>query len=164
MSLPLSYIAAGCQQVAFVVEDITAAENFFCEKLGVTRFCRFNNFQVDDGMYRGKPAEFDYHLSIAFAADMQIELIQHLSGDNIYKEFLDTKGEGVHHLGFLLDDHQKVVKDFATNGFSIVQGGKVGGSDFAYFDTRKEIGVYLETIVLDEEGKEMFAKIKRDEF
>lgn len=164
MALPLSYIAAGFQQVAFVVEDITRAEKFFCEKLGIERFCRFNNFQVDNGVYRDKPTEFDYHLSIAYTAEMQIELIQHLSGENIYKEFLETKGEGVHHLGFLLDDHRKVVDDFAANGFPVVQGGNVGGSSFAYFDTRKEIGVFLETIALDNEGREMFARIKRGEF
>lgn len=164
MASPLSYIAAGYQQVAFVVEDMDAAEKVFCEKLGVPRFCRFDHFQVDNGVYRGRPTEFHYHLSIVYAGETQIELIQHLEGDSIYKEFLDEKGEGVHHLGFILDDHGKVVKDFASNGYDIVQGGKVGGSNFAYFDMRKEIGIYVETIVPDAEGRALFERIRRGDY
>lgn len=164
MPSALSYIAAGCQQVAFVVEDLKTAECCFAEKLGVPRFCRFNNFPVEHGVYRGKPTAFHYHLSIAYAGDTQIELIQHLAGESIYKEFLDQNREGVHHLGFILSDHQQVVNDFADNGYPIVQGGKVGGTDFAYFDLNKAIGVYVETIVPDAQGRELFARIKRGEF
>lgn len=164
MASPHSYLAAGIQQVAFVVEDIAAAERFFTEKLGVSRFCRFNDIQVLEPVYRGAPGDFHYHLSLGYAGDTAIELIQHLSGESIYKEFLDRKGEGVHHLGFLVPDHDKVVRDFAAGGFPVVQGGRIGGSRFAYFDTQGDTGVFMETIMLDEEGREIFARIKRGEF
>ena len=167
MNSPLQYIAAGCQQVAFVVEDLAAAERFFERSIGVPRFCRFEDFPVEDSVYRGKPGAFHYHLSLGFAGDMQIELIQHLSGQSIYKEFLDQKGPGVHHLGYLVDDHEKVVGDFTRSGFPPVQSGRVGsnpGGFFAYFDTRPATGVFMETIVLDETGKAMFAAIRRGDF
>jgi catechol 2,3-dioxygenase-like lactoylglutathione lyase family enzyme len=150
--------------VAFVVHDIAAAERFFAEKLGVSRFCRFNDIQVNESVYRGAPGNFHYDLSLGYAGDLAVELIQHLSGNSIYREFLEEKGEGMHHLGFLVEDHERAVRDFAANGYPVVQGGRIGGSSFAYFDARPACGAYLETIMLDEEGRGMFARIKRGEF
>lgn len=164
MTSPLTYLAAGIQQVAFVVRDIAAAERFFAGKLGVSRFCRFNDFPVDEPEYRGGAGDFRYHLSLGYAGDLAIEIIQHVSGSSIYKEFLDERGEGMHHLGFLVEDHDSTVRNFAANGYPVVQGGRVGGSRFAYFDARTVCGAYLETIMLDAEGRESFARIKRGEF
>jgi catechol 2,3-dioxygenase-like lactoylglutathione lyase family enzyme len=164
MTSPLGYIAAGIQQVAFVVRDIAAAERFFADELGVSRFCRFEDFQVTEPVYRGGAGDFHYHLSLGYAGDLAVELIQHLSGRSIYREFLEEKGEGMHHLGFLVPDHERAVRDFAAAGYPVVQGGVVGGSKFAYFDARAACGAYLETLCLDDEGREIFAKIKRGEF
>ena len=164
---PFHYIAAGCQQVAFVVEDLQAAERFFQDSIGVPRFCRFEDIAVEDSVYRGSPGDFHYHLSLGFAGDMQIELIQHLSGESIYKEFLDQHGTGVHHLACLVEDHEQVVRDFTLSGFPPVQSGRIGsdpGGLFAYFDTRPATGIFMETIVLDRAGKAMFAAIKRGDF
>jgi catechol 2,3-dioxygenase-like lactoylglutathione lyase family enzyme len=164
---PYHYIAAGCQQIAFVVEDIESAERFWADKIGVSRFCRFNDIQVEDSMYRGGPGHFGYHLSLAYSGDMQIELIQHLFGQSIYKEFLDQQGQGMHHLGYFVDDHEKVVADFAGNGFPIVQSGRFGDNPpalFAYFDTRAATGIYMETIKTNEQAATMFAAIKRGDF
>jgi len=163
---PRASLAAGCQPVAFVVPDITGAETIFCRTMGIERFCRFDHFgsQITQPTYRGAPGEFDYHLSIAYAGDMQIELIQNLYGSNIYSEYNDVGARGVHHLGFILEDYDGTVADFTAGGHPVVQGGWVGGSRFAYFDTRAELGVFTEIIVPDAEGREMFARIKRGEF
>lgn len=157
-------LAGGIQQICFVVRDITAGEKFFQHKLGVSRFCRFDDIQVDEPVYRGRPGNFRYHLSLGYAGEVAIELIQHLSGESIYKEFLDEKGEGAHHLGFLVPDHAQTIRDFQDSGYPVVQGGRIGGSFFAYFDTRRDCGVYMETIMLDEAGRELFARIKRGDF
>ena len=164
MTSPYGYLAAGCQQVAFVVRDIASAERFFSGKLGVPRFCRFNDIQVGEPEYRGGSGEFHYHLSMGYAGETAIELIQHLSGRSIYQEFLDRKGVGVHHLGFIVPEHESAVRDFAAHGYPVVQGGRIGGSRFAYFDTQDAIGVFLETIMLDDEGREIFARIRRGDF
>ena len=167
MTSPFHYIASGCQQVAFVVDDVIAAERFFCDKIGVPRFCRFEDIQVEDSIYRGAPGDFHYHLSLGYAGDMQIELIQHISGQSIYKEFMDEHGPGMHHLAYIVPDHDQVVKDFASNGFPPVQSGRIGtdpGGLFAYFDTRPATGIFMETIALDDTGRAMFAAIKRGDF
>jgi catechol 2,3-dioxygenase-like lactoylglutathione lyase family enzyme len=160
---PYAYIAAGHHQIAFVVNDITAAEQFFTEKMGVRQFFRFNDVTVYEAIYRGQPGDFHIHIALGYAGNSQIELIQHLSGHSIYKEFLDKKGEGLHHLGFIVPDYNKVIADFTANGFPVIQSGRIGNSPgvkFAYFDTEAAIGAIMESIVLDEQTRKLFEKIK----
>lgn len=164
---PYAYIAAGHHQIAFVVKDLAAAERFFTEKMGVPRFFRFNDVQVHEAFYRGGPGDFHMHIALGYAGDSQLELIEHLSGRSIYKEFLDRRGEGLQHLGFIVPDHEKVIADFAANGFPVIQSGRIGnnpGVRFAYFDTEAAIGAVMESIVLDDETRRLFDRIKRGAF
>lgn len=164
---PYAYIAAGHHQIAFVVKDLAAAERFFTEKMGVPRFFRFNDVKVYEAFYRGGPGDFHIHISLGYAGDSQIELIEHLSGRSIYKEFLDKRGEGLHHLGFIVPDHEKVIADFTANGFPVIQSGRIGnnpGVRFAYFDTEAAIGAIMESIVLDDDTRRLFERIKRGDF
>ena len=160
---PYSYVAAGHHQVAFVVNDLPAAERFFTEKMGVSQFFRFKDVQVYEAFYRGSLGDFHIHIALGYAGNSQIELIQHLSGQSIYKEFLDKRGEGLHHLGFIVPDHDKVIADFTANGFPVIQSGRIGnnpGVKFAYFDTEAAIGAIMESIVLDDETRRLFERIK----
>ena len=166
MTSPYAYIAAGHHQIAFVAKDIAAAERFFTEKMGVPRFFRLNDVEVHEPSFRGGPGDFHIHISLGYAGDSQIELIEHLSGRSIYKEFLDKKGEGLHHLGFIVPDYQKAVANFATNGFPVIQSGRIGdpGVRFAYFDTEAAIGSIMEIFELDDNTRRLFERIKRGEF
>jgi catechol 2,3-dioxygenase-like lactoylglutathione lyase family enzyme len=160
---PYAYIAAGHHQIAFVVNDLAASERFFMEKMGVKNFFRFKDVTVYEAIYRGQPGDFHIDIAIGYAGNSQIELIQHLSGQNVYKEFLDKKGEGLHHLGFIVPDHEQVIADFTANGFPVIQSGRIGtnpGVKFAYFDTEAAIGALMESIVLDDETRKLFEKIK----
>jgi catechol 2,3-dioxygenase-like lactoylglutathione lyase family enzyme len=160
---PISYIANGHHQIAFVVKDLGAAERFFSEKLGTRRFARFNDVHVHEAMYRGAPGDFHINLSLGYAGDTQIELFQHLSGQSVYKDFLDARGGGLHHLGFIVPGYDQVIADFAASGFPVIQSGRIGnnpGVQFAYFDTESVIGVVIECMVLDEETKKLFERIK----
>jgi catechol 2,3-dioxygenase-like lactoylglutathione lyase family enzyme len=164
---PYAYIAAGHHQIAFVVKDIAAAEKFFTEKMGVPRFFPLHDVEVHEPFHRGGLGDFHMHLSLGYAGDSQIELIEHLSGRSIYKEFLDKKGEGLHHLGFIVPDYQKAVADFATNGFPVIQSGRIGnnpGVRFAYFDTEAAIGSIMEVFQLDDQTRKLFERIKSGEF
>lgn len=85
-----------------MVKHIKAAQKFFNEHLGVPRFYLFEDVQFEDKTYRGQEANYRLHLAISYAGNVQIEIIEHLSGESIFKEFLERKGEGMHHLGFIV--------------------------------------------------------------
>jgi len=102
---------------------------------------------------RGKPSDYDMDLRLAESGMGQagIELIQPLKGDSIYDEFLEKKGEGVHHIAFLVNDLDKEIAEMAERGFKVLQtGGResegIALGKWAYFDTDKVGGVVTELI------------------
>lgn len=164
---PSACIASGCSQVAFVVKDIQAGQKFFNKHMGVPRFYLFEDIKIEEKTYRGNKGSFRMHLALAYAGEIQIELIEHISGESIFKEFLEKKGEGMHHLGFIVDDYKKAVDELTANGYPVAQSGRVGstpGARFALFDTEADIGSIMEILVLDEDMRNLFKKIKQGNF
>ena len=77
-------------QIAWVVKDIQAAEKFFKEVIGVPNFVKMENLQAADleGKYYGKPGNFTFHLYLASSGDSMLELIQPISGQSIFQDYL----------------------------------------------------------------------------
>src|SRR6476469_9977123 len=98
------------RQIAWVVNEIQAAEKFFRDIMGLTYFVKLENLraQEHEGTYYGKPAHFEFHLYMAYSGETMIELIQPVSGQSIYQDYLDKEPSGgVHHIAFMVP-----VKDF----------------------------------------------------
>jgi len=166
---PLALVGRSLEQVAFVVRDLDAAQRFFSQSMGIPRFYVIENFgrRATNKTFRGRSAEHDFTIALAYSGNTQIELIQHLSGDTCYKEFLERRGEGMQHLGFFLDDrqqHQETLAEFQRNGFSVLQNGRFGDASYTYFDTESAIGAVMEIVYLDQRSKELMVRIKRGEF
>src|SRR5690348_18425587 len=92
MASTASPIPVGTQfgQVAWVVPDIVAAERFFRETLGVSGFAKLENLRARDteGTYDGQPADFVFHLYMAYSNGILLELFQPVSGRSLYVVFL----------------------------------------------------------------------------
>lgn len=166
---PFSYLGMSMHQVSFVVRDIEVAQRFFNEKLGVPRFYVMHDFSegVRDKTYRGKPADQHFKIAITYSGDTQIELCQHVSGETCYRDFLERKGEGLHHIAFFIDDpgkYEQTLDRLQGDGFPVLMSGCVDGSRFAYLDTEAAIGSLTEVVYVDERTKEFFARIKRGDF
>ncbi len=165
---PLQYLGGSLQQVAFVVKDLTAGMEFFSRTMGVVRFYVIEDFglKARDKTFRGRPADQNFKLALAYSGDTQIELIQHLSGDTCYKEHLERRGEGLHHLGFFLYDPQEYqgALDSLGGGYSPLMSGRFGTTRYTYFDTEAAIGSIMEIVYLDSGGRDFMAKIKNGDF
>ena len=62
-------------------------------------------------------------------------------------EFLEKHGEGVNHLGFLVDDLDAETAKLVGKGFRVISSGKtLSGGAFAYLDTDKVGGIVFELI------------------
>jgi catechol 2,3-dioxygenase-like lactoylglutathione lyase family enzyme len=125
-------------QTAWVVEDIEASEQFFVEHFGVRKWIRIPDvhFGPDACTYRGAPADFVVHVSMANVGDMQLELIQPVRGVSIYTEFLERGGAGLHHICFAPADFDAALDAAHAGGVEVVQRGSMGGGmmEFAYLD------------------------------
>jgi methylmalonyl-CoA/ethylmalonyl-CoA epimerase len=87
--------------------------------------------------YRGKPFVPSQHVAIQIThiGDMELELIQPLNGDSPHREFLDKKGEGIQHLGFMVDNLQDDVKRLTKQGSEVLLTSQFkGGGGVAYLD------------------------------
>lgn len=87
-----------------------------------------------------------YNLVIKWAqiGSVQLQLIQPKEGDSIYKDFLEQKGEGVYHLGFVVEDIEISEKEVREMGLGVIsRGRRKNGSGFAYLDTAEKAGVTL---------------------
>lgn len=78
-------------------------------------------------------------------SNIQIQLCQPGPLDSPQRRFLDTRGEGVFHLGFEVENCDEGEAEAVKNGLSVLMSGRRDDrSGFTYFDTRSAAGVVLE--------------------
>jgi 4-hydroxyphenylpyruvate dioxygenase-like putative hemolysin len=87
---------------------------------------------------------FNLTIRCASIGPVQLQLVQPGEGRSIYKDFLETRGEGVFHLGFVVDDVDAAQADVEALGLGVLSSGRrENGSGFTYFDTADRAGVTL---------------------
>lgn len=163
---PASYLANSLYQIAYVVPDVDAAVETFTTTMGASRFMMLREASVQNQTYRGEPSNVTQHIGFGYAGNMQIEIIQPLSGPSTYTEFLDEHPQGgLHHLGAWVEDFDQASAALEAAGHEMVQYGEFAESThFAYFDTRGVLGSYLEIFNWDEPTQQMFQAIREGTF
>ena len=133
-------------QVGVVVRDLERAVEYY-SSFGIGPFHPLHVTRVERTVY-GKPADDVKNISrVAQMGHVQLELIQPVSGESVQKEFLDKRGEGINHLGFLVNDVDKEVAKLVAKGFKVISSVKyLGGGGVAYLDTDRIGGVLFELI------------------
>jgi methylmalonyl-CoA/ethylmalonyl-CoA epimerase len=160
----LGALAGGFFQVAFVTADLDRFLNSLGHNLGLDRFLVIRDAPVTDQTYRGKPCDARQDLAFGYAGTLQFEVIQVLSGESSYSEFLASHPEGgLHHTGILVDDYDAVVAEFSRTN-ALVQSGRVGETRFGYFDLTGTLGEYIEVLQLAEDFVELFERIRTQDF
>jgi 4-hydroxyphenylpyruvate dioxygenase-like putative hemolysin len=130
-------------QLGVVVKDVDEAVKYYSTKFGLGPF-KVTTVSRSGAIVHGKPVDYKVKLAFANIGKLQLELIQVLEGKTIQKEFLDEKGEGLHHLGFQVKDIEAEVAKWKKLGFKVLQRSKE--PLFAYMDTDKVAGVIFELI------------------
>lgn len=151
---PLFQVTA-VHQVGFVVKDLdTAMAAYWRVGVGPWRVYTYGAPLVKDITYRGKPGNWRFLIALAsLGAGFSLELIQPLSGESIYSEFLETHGEGgIQHLGIVVDDLDRVVAEAQRAGYTVIQSGRGhgvrGDGKFAYLSTEDDLCTVYELIEL----------------
>ena len=125
-------------QIGIVVKNIDKVIESWSSMFGLGPW----NFRDKaDTDAEGRP--FKVRIAHSYIGTLNIELIQPVEGRIFQSRFLDEHGEGIHHLGFYVDD----VDEEAAN--LVAQGAKVLFTDpgqFAYMDSGGPGGVIFELI------------------
>jgi methylmalonyl-CoA/ethylmalonyl-CoA epimerase len=147
-------------QVAVVVRDLDAAMRRYVEEFGVGPWnvYTFSPDWIEGMTFRGEERGYAMKLALADASGMMYELIEPVEGPNSYQEFLDARGEGLHHLGYFVEDIDEAIREMEEKGYPLLQSGRgfgVGGDGgYAYFETERSLGCIIEAISLPEEMPE----------
>lgn len=98
--------------------------------------------------YHGKPGNFSAKFCFFKFQNIELEIIQPLSGDTIWQDWIDKHGPGIHHIKFLVDNHADAEQYLNDKGYKIYQqGASVGpnkGKVWAFYDTYDSIGFDIE--------------------
>ena len=128
-------------QVSWAVKDIDAVVESWSRLYGFGPWTYTENGGVDA---KGRP----WRIRMAFAdvGPLQLELVQCTEGRIFQSRFLDTWGEGVHHIGWYVDDVDKTVAGLAAEGakvfvhdpgkFAYLDAGGAGGAIFELMQKR----------------------------
>ncbi len=87
------------------------------------------------GELHGKPAEWSVKISNAKVGEHEIELLQPSGGTSVLQEFLDERGEGVHHIAYLVDDVKGELQRLVNQGVEVLTSANLDARGFAYIRT-----------------------------
>jgi hypothetical protein len=136
-------------QVGIVVRDATATANAWTERFQlapphIIDWPPPGRSLDETRTYRGVRGDFRMRLAFVETSSVQLEFIEPLEGNNIYAEFLEQHGEGLHHILFEVDDPKAVAA--GLNAPILQSGGSTlrPGALWTYLDTQEILGCIVE--------------------
>lgn len=130
--------------VALVVENLERSVSRL-ERLGFGPFVAYpplrEYVQLDAP---DAQAFYDLRMMVCEIGPVALQVIEATDSRTIYGAFLRSRGEGIFHLGFRVDDIDAAQAEIGEQGVRILSSGRrADGSGFAYLDTEPELGVTL---------------------
>lgn len=138
-------------QIGIIVKDIDKTAKAYADFFGIETPAANWTDAVDKAHteYNGEPSEARARLAFFDMGSLQLELIQPDEHPSTWREFLDEKGEGVHHIAFVVDGMKGIVGDMKKLQMPLVQKAEYTGGRYAYMDTFKDLKVILELLEND---------------
>jgi len=125
------------KQIGMVVEDMDRA----MERFSILGFGPFAPKVLPPDVkewVKGKPMRADVRVVATMVGNVELELCQPLSGDSPHRDYLDSKGEGIQHVLFVVKNLQKELDRLTELGCSVLLrasfGDEEGSGGLAYVD------------------------------
>lgn len=135
--------------IGIVVEDINEAKKRYSRIIGIKKWYEIVNSSDLDMEYRGEKRNCKVTLYVGGKGNTKIELIETSGDRNIYTEFLEKNGEGIHHIMYNVKNLEEAISECELYGMRVLQRAtfKSGGAKIKYAYVGKcEDGVILELI------------------
>lgn len=142
LSFPYSVV----DHIGIVVKDMNSAVAFF-KSLGYGPFKGGSSGGNSQRELPGKPVqEIQLNMQMFKIGQLRVELTQPIAGDTPQKNFLETRGEGIDHISFRVDDIEKEIDELSKKGFKVTYRVKFvpeGGLAFLQPDNMNGIAFEL---------------------
>jgi len=137
---------AKIDHLGIMVRDLDEAVEYY-QSLGIGPFELREMSTLAEVKIYGKPVKFNAKIAVARVGSINIEVVQPMENAVLQHEFLESKGEGINHIGFLVDDLEKEKAKLLDKGLEVIlSASRTTGMGAAYFDTRQVGGVLIELI------------------
>ena len=136
-------------QAGIVVKDLKKAIEYYSRVFRIGPFTSMV-FTPEKHWVKGKPFPVKLNIAVAQMGPVQMELIEPV-GDGPHKWFLDSNGEGLHHLGFIVDNYDAWMNYLKQQGTEVLMNAETDIPGFghmraAYMESNKTGGVLFELI------------------
>lgn len=141
--------------VGVVCEDRDRTKANLTRLFGMERWIEFHiesGVSMDNCTYYGESVFHEYDNHVGRVGNLCFELITPKTDNNVYYEFLQERGEGMHHTFPSLittEQWQRAEPALADAGMPVIQGGNIGDlMEYYYVDTRNYLpGITTEVVI-----------------
>jgi len=139
-------------QIGLLVDDLEKVLKNLEEIFGIGPF-RIVDYPPPDlenlpRQYKGKDEKFSAKFCFFDLGNIELEIIQPISGKTIWRDFIDKHGPGLHHIKFNVPEHDPSRGYLKSKGIKEEQlGGGIGknaGKVWINYDTEDAIGFSIE--------------------
>ncbi len=127
--------------ISYAVKDIDEVVAAWSRLYGIGPWTYRENGGKD---VKGRP--WKIKMAFAYLGPMEVELVSCLEGRIFQSRFIDTWGEGIHHIGFFVDDVDAETANLVAQGaklfihdrgkFAYLDAGGAGGAIFELMQRR----------------------------
>lgn len=136
-------------QVGLYVKDLKKATEQYEKLFGIGPWL-FVEGKTISCIDRGCEVNVEGRIAMGSSGKIHLELIQIMEGANLYLDTLGGLEEGIHHLGFAVNNLEERLEACREAGIEVLQRGTLKQMgvriDYAYLDTLPYVGVILEFI------------------
>ncbi len=139
-------------QIGIIVKDVRKASRRYAEVFGLPEpevvpiaadSFAHTRYHGEASTATGKGAFF--HLG-----PVEMELIEPVGQPSTWDDFLQTHGEGIHHIAVKTGDMGAAKEFLASKGMDTIQEGGWDGGQYAYIESTGQLGTILELLHFDQ--------------
>jgi methylmalonyl-CoA/ethylmalonyl-CoA epimerase len=139
-------------QVGLLVHDIEKTAQVYADFLGVDKpeIKVTDVIEKSQAKYKGSPTKARAKLAFfKVGQGLELELIQPDDEPSTWREDLNRKGEGVHHIAFQVRGMKEKIADLQKENMPLLQTGEYTGGRYAYVDATRDLKVIIELLEND---------------
>jgi Glyoxalase/Bleomycin resistance protein/Dioxygenase superfamily len=151
--------------IGWVVRDCAAAQEELSARLGAGPFLSVGEARFDQALVHGKPTTFSLEIAFGVLGGVLIELLEPLDDRSPHAAFLAERGEGMHHLAYLVADFDEQVAAVRTadpeTEFVIDGTGPGNPVRWAYLGGDTARGTVIELLERTPQAEALFGGVLR---
>lgn len=134
--------------IAIVVKDIEKTLEEYCKVFHLEKpAVKWTGSKEEANvMYRGASTPARAKQAFLQLDTLCVELMEPDENDSTWREYLDKKGEGFHHIGVEIQHMDEILETLRKNQIPAVQTGQYRTGQYAYVESEGKLNLMLELL------------------